>query len=346
MKHIDVEQRQKRILAAIVESYIDGAAPVGSRAVSQRFRWSMSPATIRNVMVDLEEAGLIMHPHTSAGRVPTDKGYRVYVDFLLEPKHLTKEEESVITRMLNKKCEDFEALMHSASRAISMITNEAGIVLTPRLKKSIFKRIEFIPVEPSRVLTILITRSGIVKNAILDMEEGLTKSELFRISEFLNQELEGMFLGEIRDHLTRRLLEERDSFYTFLKKAISMLSNPNFFKMEERLYFEGTSGLMSHPEFEDIKKARVFLKLFEDKKDIVDLFNEDMESDGIKVHIGKENNCKHIQDCTIITCNYQINGRTIGVLGAIGPTRMEYGKVISAVDYLSKVLGKVLEDLG
>ncbi|MBU1147189.1 MAG: heat-inducible transcriptional repressor HrcA, partial [Candidatus Omnitrophica bacterium] len=331
MKHIDVEQRQKKILAAIVESYIDSAAPVGSRAVSQRFRWSMSPATIRNVMVDLEEAGLITHPHTSAGRVPTDKGYRFYVNSLLEPKHLTREEESVIVRMLNRKSEDFESLMQNASRAISMITNEAGVVLTPRLKKSIFKRIEFIPVDSSRALTVLITGSGIVKNAILNVEDGLTKSDLFRMSEFLNQELEGMFLGDIRNHLTRRLLEERDSFYAFLKKAVTMLSNPNFFNMEERLYFEGTSGLMSHPEFEDIKKARVFLRLFEDKKDLVDLFNEDMESDGIKVHIGKENTCRHIQDCAIVTCNYQINGRTIGALGAIGPTRMEYGKVMSAV---------------
>jgi len=325
-------------MRSILESYIETVMPVGSRAISQRFRHTISSATIRNVMADLEEMDLITHPHTSAGRVPTDKGYRFYVDSLLEPKHLTREEESIISRMINRRCEGFESLMQATSRAISIITNEAGIVLTPRLKRSVFKHIEFIYVDSSRVMAVLITRSGIVRNSILDLDDQLTRPELFRISEFLNQELEGMFLGEVKDYLTRRLLEQRDSFYTFLKKAMSILSTPSLLRMEDRMYFEGTTSLMSHPEFEDIRKARLFLKLFEEKKDILDLFNEDMDRDGIKVHIGKENTCKYIQEYTVVTSNYKINERVVGVLGAIGPTRMEYGKVISTVGYLSEVL--------
>jgi len=297
-------------------------------------------------MADLEEMDLITHPHTSAGRIPTDRGYRFYVDSLLEPRQLTKEEEATIGKLLEKKCEDFDFLMQASSRAISMITNVAGIVLTPRLKRSVFKHVEFIPIDGSRVLAVLITRSGIVRNSMLDMEEGIARSELFRIAEFLNQELDGMFLGEIRNHLTRRLLQQRDSFYTFFNKAMAMLSTPGLLGMEDRMYFEGAIGLMSYPEFKDIKKARVFLKLFEEKKDILDLFNSDMETEGVKVHIGKENTSKAIQGCTVITCNYKIKQRTIGALGAIGPTRMEYGKVIPAVRYLSEVLGRVLENLG
>lgn len=350
MKHVDVEQRREKILYAIVESYVDTVTPIGSRTLSQRFRQSMSPATIRNVMADLEEMGLIMHPHISAGRVPTDKGYRFYVESLLEPRHLTKEEESLISKVVSKKCEDFEDLMQNASRAISMITSEVGIVLTPRLKRTVFKRIEFIPIDSSssssRVLAVLVTGSGIVRNSLLESEEGLTKTELFRISEFLNQELEGLFLGDIKNHLTRRLLQEKDSFYTFLKKAISILSRPGFLRMEDKMYFDGTASLISHPEFEDVNRTRSFLKLFEEKQDILDLFNEDIETDGIKVHIGKENTCKYIQDCSVVTCNYKVRSRTIGVLGAIGPTRMEYGKVMSAVTYLSQTLGRALEDLG
>ncbi|NQV04336.1 MAG: heat-inducible transcription repressor HrcA [Candidatus Omnitrophica bacterium] len=346
MKKVDIEQRQKKILSAIVESYIDTAIPVGSRTISQRFRWSMSPATIRNVMADLEETGLITHPHTSAGRMPTDKGYRLYVDMLLEPKHLTKEEESVINRLIGSRFEDFDSLMHASSRAISMITNVAGIVLTPRLKRSMFKHIEFIPIDSSRVLAVLMTGSGIVRNSLMEIEDEFCKSDLVRISEFLNQELEGMFLGDIKDYLTRRLLQEHDSFYTFLKKAMLVLSIPSFLKTEDRMYFEGATSIMSCPEFKDISKARLFLKLLDDKKEILDLFNEDMEKDGIKVHIGGENAFKYMQECTIITCNYKIRHRTIGAIGAIGPTRMEYGKVISAVGYLSEVLGKALEDLG
>ena len=346
MRHVDTQERQEKILSAIVESYIDTAIPVGSRAISQRFRWSVSPATIRNVMADLEGMGLITHPHTSAGRVPTDKGYRFYVDSLLEPKHLTEEEESIINKLLHRKFEDFDSLMHASSRAISMITNVAGIVLTPRLKRSVFKHIEFITIDSSRILAVLMTGSGIVRSSIMEIEQELTRQELLRISEFLNQELDGMFLAEIKNYLTRRLLQEHDSFHTFLKKAMLILSMPNLFRMEDRMYFEGATSLMSCPEFEDVSKTRIFLKLFEDKKDIMNLFNEDMESDGIKVHIGRENTCKDIQECTIITSNYKIKQRTIGAIGAIGPTRMEYGKVISAVTYLSKVLGEALEDIG
>ena len=346
MRQIDIEQRRKKILCAIVDYYIETAFPVGSRVISQRFRWSISPATIRNVMADLEEMGMITHPHTSSGRVPTDKGYRFFVDCLLEPKRLTKEEEDIITVMLSRKCEDFESLMQNASRAISMITNIVGIVLTPRLKRSVFKHIEFIPLTSSRVLAVIITGAGIVKNSMLEMEEQLARTELVRISEFLNQELEGMFLGEINNHLMRKLLEQRDSFYTFLKRSILLLSMPSLLNMEERVYFDGTTGLMEQPEFKDTSKVKLFLKLFEEKTDILNLFNEDIGKDGIKIHIGKENFCKDIQDCTVVTSNYKVKDRVLGVIGAIGPTRMEYGKVISTVTYLSEAIGKVLEDIG
>ncbi|MBU1007096.1 MAG: hypothetical protein KKH08_05870, partial [Candidatus Omnitrophica bacterium] len=262
------------------------------------------------------------------------------------PKHLTGEEETSINKILGKKFEDFDSLMHASSKAISMITNVAGIVLTPRLKRSVFKHIEFIPIDSSRILAVLMTGSGIIRNSMMEIEIGTERTELARISEFLNQELEGVFLGEIKEYLTRRLLQEHDSFYTFIKKAMLILAMPSLSKMDDSVYFEGAASLMSCPEFRDITKARLFLKLFEDKKEILDLFNEDMDSEGIKVHIGVENVSKHIKDCTVITCNYKVKDRAIGAIGAIGPTRMEYGKVISAVSYLSEVLGKALEELG
>jgi heat-inducible transcriptional repressor len=346
MRHVDIEQRRERILCAIVESYIAGATPVGSRTISQMLRRSISPATIRNVMADLEEIGLITHPHTSAGRVPTDKGYRRYVDSLLEPKHLTKDEEAVINKLLTRRFEDFDILMQTYSRAISLVTNVAGVVLTPRLKRSTFKHIEFISIDSSRLLVVLMTGSGIVRSSIIEIEEDVTKTELLRMSEFLNSELEGMFLTEIKDYLTRRILQQRDSFYSFLKKAMFIVSMPSLLNMEERMYFDGATAVMSYPEFRDVYKAKLFLSLLEDKRDIVSLLNEDMEAEGIKVHIGKENACKNIQECSVITCNYKIKGKTVGAIGAIGPTRMEYGTIISTLGYLSDLLGKALEELG
>ena len=346
MKHVDIESRRKSILGAIIESYVDTATPVGSRAISQRFRYTISPATIRNVMADLEEMELIMQPHTSAGRVPTDKGYRFYVDSLLEPKHLTKEEESIINKLIHHSGNDIEYVMQNASKAISIITNVAGMVLTPRLKRSIFKHIELFNIDDSRILAVIVTTSGFIKNSIMDFEERVTRQELTRITEFLNSELEGVSLGEIKSYLTRKLLEERDSFYTFLKRAADILSVPGLFRADDHLHFEGAACIMSHPEFTDVHKAGLFLKACEDKKDLLNLLNEDMELEGIKIHIGKENIDSEMQDCSIITCNYKINGTTVGAVAAIGPTRMEYGKVMSVLKYISHELGKELESLG
>ena len=346
MKKVDIESRQKSILNAIVESYVDSATPVGSRAIAQRFRNTISPATIRNVMADLEELGLIMQPHTSAGRVPTDRGYRFYVDSLLEPKHLTKEEESVINKLIHSLGSDIEYTMQNASKAISIVTNVAGVVLTPRLKRSIFKHIELFNIDDSRILAVIVTTSGFVKNSIMDFEEHLTRQELTRITEFLNSELEGVSLGDIKSYLTRKLLEERDSFYTFLKRATDILSVPGLFRADDHLYFDGAACIMLHPEFTDIKKARLFLRAWEDKKGLLNLLNQDMELEGVKIHIGKENLYNEIQDLSIVTCNYKVNDMIVGAIAAIGPTRMEYGKVISVLNYISNELGKELENLG
>ncbi len=346
MKHVDIESRRKSILGAIVESYVDAAIPVGSRAISQRFRHTISPATIRNVMADLEEIGLIMQPHTSAGRVPTDKGYRFYVDSLLEPKHLTKEDEAIIAKLIHQSGSDIDCLMQNASKAISIITNVGSIVLTPRLKRSAFKHIELFNIDEFRILVVIVTTTGFVKNSIMDIEDHITKQELMRITEFLNSELEGVSFGEIKSYLMRKLLEERDSFYTFLKRAMDILSVPGLFKSDDHLYFDGAACIMSHPEFTDIRKARLFLMACEDKKELLSLLNEDMEHEGINIHIGKENIYNDIQDYSIVTCNYNINGVTVGAIAAMGPTRMEYGKVISVLKHISVELGKALENLG
>lgn len=333
-------------MTAIVESYIDTAVPVGSRTISQRFRCAISPATIRNVMADLEEMGFIMQPHTSAGRVPTDKGYRIYVDNLLEPKHLTKEDESIISKLIHQAGSDIDYIMQNASKAISVLTNVAGIVLTPRIKRSVFKHIELFNISESKILAVIITTSGFVKNSIMEMDEHMTKQELMRISEYLNNELEGVSLGEIKSYLTRRLFEERDSFYAFLKRAIDILSIPGLFRADEHIYMEGVACIMSHPEFTDVRKARLFLSACEDRKSLLNLLNQDMEQDGVKVHIGKENIYNEIHELSVISCNYKVNDMTVGAIAAIGPTRMEYGKVISVIRHISRELGKELENLG
>jgi len=200
--------------------------------------------------------------------------------------------------------------------------------------------------DDSKILAVIVTTSGFIKNSIMDIEERITKQELGRITEFLNRELEGVSLGDIKSYLTRKLLEERDSFYTFLKRAMDILSVPALFRADDHLYFEGAACIMSHPEFTDIRKAGLFLKACEDKKGLLNLLNQDMELEGVKIHIGKENLYNEIQELSIVTCNYKVNDMTVGAIAAIGPTRMEYGKVISVLRHISNELGKELEGLG
>lgn len=346
MKIVDVEERKRKILASIVEEYINTGSPVGSRTVSQKFRWSLSPATIRNVMADLEGEALIHQPHTSAGRVPTDKGYRYYVDNLMGFRRLTKEEEEFIIKTFRGPNIDLETILEEASKLISVLTNIVGLVMTPRLRRSSLKYIGLKPVGGSKILATLITSSGLIKNSILEIDEDLTKSELERISEFLNSELEGILLGEIKTYLTRKLLEERTPFYTLLKKAMALIIDAPFMKSDDRIFFEGISYIMQQPEFSDISKMGLLLKAIEEETNFLELLGADMEEEGVHIHIGRENPFKEIQDCSIVTCNYRIGAQAIGAVGAFGPTRMEYDRTVSVVSYISDLLGKVLSELG
>ncbi len=346
MKDPDLTERKKKIFSAIVEEYINTGEPVGSRTIAQKFRWSLSPATIRNVMADLEEDAFILQPHTSAGRVPTDKGYRYYVDHLMELRRITKEEEEFIQKSFRDKNADQETILERASKIISLLTKVAGIVMAPRLRCSTLKFIGLKLVAPSKILVTLITGSGLIKNSIIEIDGEINEAELNRISEFLNSELEGMTLSELRAFLTRRLLEERTSFYILLKKAMGLILNAPFMKSDDRIFFEGISYIIQQPEFSNISKMGSLLKAIEEETNFLELLDADIEGEGVHIHIGKENPFKEIQECSIITCNYSIGRQAIGTVGAIGPTRMEYDRAVSVVSYISDFLGKVLSELG
>lgn len=346
MREIDIQERKKKILSLIVEEYINTGAPVGSRTISQKFRQTLSPATIRNVMADLESEGLIHQPHTSAGRVPTDGGYRYYVDYLMESRNLTKEEEELILKSFRDPNTELELVLEKASKIISALTNIAGLVTTPRLRRSSFRYLGLKFVGTSKILATLITSSGLIKNSILEIGEEITISELERISEFLNSELIGISLGEIRTYLTKRLLEERSSFYDLLKKGIGLILEAPFMKAEGKIYFEGISYIIQKPEFKDISKFGLLLKAIEQERDFLEMLDAEMDEDGVHIHIGQENPFREIQNCSVVTCNYRIGRQVIGSVGAIGPTRMEYDRAVSVVSYISELLGKVLSELG
>ncbi|MGE4357133.1 MAG: heat-inducible transcriptional repressor HrcA [Candidatus Omnitrophota bacterium] len=346
MQVLDLQSRKDKILGTIVETYIEEAKPVSSRTIARKLRFKFSPATIRNIMADLEEEGYITHPYTSAGRVPTDKGYRYYVDNLMPVEELTPQEKREIMREYVSTGKDISVLMDKTSRLLARLTEEAGIVVYPYLKKSRLKHVELIDIGNNSVLMVLVTNAGLIKNLILQFPHAYSRSQLEKISNLFNMELGGTYLSEIWKYLMQRRLSGELSLYNLFKDAFSILEEA-FKKLEEEKFcFEGATQIISQPEFEDRVALTNLLRLIEEKRLFLDIIARDMEEDGIKVHIGEENIFEEVKSLSLITANYRIEGNTVGALGVVGPTRMAYAHVFSIVKYIAQALENVLQDIG
>ncbi|MCM8784160.1 MAG: heat-inducible transcriptional repressor HrcA [Candidatus Omnitrophica bacterium] len=346
MQVVDLRSRKEKILGTIVETYIEEAKPVGSRTIARKLRFKFSPATIRNIMADLEEEGYIMHPYTSAGRIPTDKGYRYYVDNLMPLEELTPQEKKEIMREYSTSKGDISTFMDKTSRLLARLSEEAGIVVYPCLSKSRLKHIELIDIGNNSVLMVLVTNAGLIKNLILRFPQVYSRSQLEKISNLFNAELEGIYLSEVWKYLLQKRLSEDFSIYNLFKDAFSLLEEA-FKKLEEEKFcFEGTTQIISQPEFEDRVALTKLLHLIEEKRLFLDIIARDMEEDGVKIHIGEENIFEEVKSLSLITANYHLEGKVVGALGVVGPTRMAYAHVLSIVKYVSQILEHILQDRG
>lgn len=346
MKQIDLESRRDKILATITQVYIDERKPVGSRTIARKLRFKYSPATIRNDMADLEEAGLITHPYTSAGRIPTDKGYRYYVDNLMPVEQLTAQEKKEIQRQFAATGKDLEAIMEMTSRLLSQLSEEAGVIVYPCLRKSRIKHLEFIYMGDNSCLMVLLTNSGIIKNLMLDFPYSLSRSQLEKISNLFNSQLEGVSMSEVHNYLMQKSLSEDFSIYNLFKDVFSVFESA-FRKLdEEKLCFEGTAQVISQPEFEDHRALSNLLKIMEEENILLEIMNRDMEDEGIKIHIGEENINAEIKSLSLVTANYHLADQVMGSLGVVGPTRMAYSHILSVVDYISRILEEILNKKG
>jgi len=342
----DVISRRNKILEIVVDSYISTAMPVGSFSVSRKYKRGLSPASIRNIMSELEELGYIRHPHTSAGRVPTDKGYRYYVNALMEIKRLTQEEIELIERILNQDLDELEDMVRQTARLISTLTKQASLVSFPRVKKRTFKRIEFISATPTKIYALLFTAQGIVKHAIFESQENIEEKELSRISRFMNEELLGLQLGEIKNHLLRRILSESDPFHHLFKQAVDILELSHLLEERvEKIFLDGAHHIIEQPEFRDPEKMKDILKALEEEDEILNIMDADLSDNKINVHIGSENPYEDIKECSVIVSNYKIREENVGSIGVIGPTRMDYSKTFSVVKYASDLFSKLLTRL-
>ncbi len=340
-----LSERQKEILAIIVDFYTKTTEPVGSKVVSEHFSTDISSATIRNEMSELESLGFINHPHTSAGRVPTDSGYRFYVDALIKEKSVQAAETSLIAWEYRQKAKSIEELVERTARVLSSMTEQAGWVLFPDFNELVLKQIELIPYGRSHLLVMWASTSGFVQNKMVDMEEEIPMEEVARLNHFLNSELSGKKFSEIPEFLSERLLKVRDSAAILYRIALQIAERALVIEEERKLALDGSRFILRQPEFQASEKARLLSRVLETKETLRSAINEPLRAGEIRVRIGKENLPQEIRDCTLVFAPYHCQNQLLGTVGILGPTRMPYAKVISLVDHVARRLTDSIERL-
>lgn len=342
---LHLSDRAEILLQALIRRYVDGGEPVGSRTLSKENGIELSAATIRNVMADLENLGLIHAPHTSSGRVPTRLGYRVFVDTMLKIKPLEGQALDEISDNLQEG-RDPNQLVELASDLLSQITQFAGVVLLPGGRYVHLKQIEFLRLSASRVLAILVTDDGRVQNRVLLTDREYSPSELVEATNFFNSTYSGQSLSHVRRGLLRDMQHYSDEMSQIMRTAVEMaqpLLDDN--DSPEDFIVSGETNLMAIPDFSELQKLREIFDAFKAKQDLLELLDKSMQAKGVSIFIGEESGYNALTDCSIVTAPYESDGVCVGVLGVVGPTRMPYEEIIPVVDVTARVLGHALASL-
>lgn len=325
-----------------MERYIRDGQPIGSRTLAKDTGLDLSPATVRNVMADLEEMGLVVSPHTSAGRVPTAAGYRLFVNSLLTCHEPSPDDIAVLRNRFDVRA-DAKSLIETASTLLSGVTHLAGVVMMPRHDSNVFRQIELLPLSETRVLVILVTNEGEVHNRIIGTARPFTPSQLQQTSNYLNQMFTGQDIGEVR----RRLVEELKHAHADMDQQMlqaAALAQDVVAAAEQRddCFIAGQTNLMEFGELASMERIKQLFEAFNQKREILHILDRCIAADGVQIFIGEESGYALLGDCSLVTANYQVNDRIVGVLGVIGPTRMDYQRVIPIVDVTARLLTAAL----
>ena len=341
VERTDLSERAQAMLRALIDRYVRDGQPVGSRTLAREAGLELSPATVRNVMSDLEELGFVCSPHTSAGRVPTVQGYRFFVDTLLTVQPLDNRaiENIRLELALDQTPKD---LVESASSLLSGITQLAGVVTLPRQEHPLFKRVEFIALSGNQVLAILVTGDDEVQNRVLNTKKQHSPAELQQASNYLNELFAGKDLEDVRASLLREMQETRTNMNSMMVTAMHMADQVLEKNQNEDYVMAGQTNLMEFQELCDIDKLRKLFDAFNTKRDMLHLLDQCIHSDGIQIFIGDESGYQMLDECSMVTAPYSVDGKILGVLGVIGPTRMAYDRVIPIVDATARLLGAAL----
>jgi heat-inducible transcriptional repressor len=334
-----LDPRAQLLLKMLIERYIADGQPVGSRALSKHSGLELSPATIRNVMADLEEMGFIASPHTSAGRMPTPKGYRFFVDSLMVVKPL---EQVEINRLEDGLAADRpQQIVNAAASVLSQLTHFAGVVMTPRRREPLFRHLEFLRLSDRRVLLIVVTPEGDVQNRILHTDHSYTPTQLIEATNYFNQNFAGQSFPAIRERLAEELHALRDDIGGLMQAAVDV--GEGALQQNEALVVTGERNLLSaHDLASNMERLRQLFELFEQKTSLLHLLDSSQKAQGVSIYIGGESGLAPLDEMSVVTAPYEANGRVIGTLGVIGPTRMAYERVIPIVDLTSKLLSNAL----
>lgn len=335
--------REREVLQAVVSHYIQTGAPVSSRAASRVNSENLSPASLRAIMADLEEAGYITHPHTSAGRVPTDLGYRVYVDGLDTRQALAAAEQRELLDSLYATG-DIESLVARCCKLLSVASNQVGIGTEPMRAVTTYRHVEIVRLAPNRVLVLFIASSGLVRQHVVATSEDVPAGELQRLANFLNEELEGRTLEDVRSHIVTLMRQERSQYDQLVRRALEI--GARFFAGDEmqarEVHVDGTEKLLERPDPSDFDRMKALVATLEDKQRLVRLLDACLQNEGILTAIGTENLDPQLHGLSVVATSYEIDSTKVGMLGIIGPTRMDYDRAMALVGYVSELLGTAL----
>lgn len=337
-----LNERKKKILQIIIEDYISSAEPVGSRTIARKYDLGLSPATIRNEMSDLELLGYLEQPHTSAGRIPSAQAYRFYVDALIEPGTLTDNDMALIDGWYNERRRNIDDIFQSTAKILSRMTQNVSMVLTNQQTIANFCYLKFLPLDSQHAILCIVADDGSIDTNVVDIPLGMSSEEMDylagKMSKLLEDRNRSDISVEILQNVHTDVVEDKLIFSSLLQAVRKMTGR----RQEQKVFLGGTKQLLNQPEFRDVERVRNLLGILEEEKVLKDLL-QGGEDSGLKVTIGSENKFTGIQDCSMVQATYRLNGQIVGTMAVLGPTRMEYGKVISVMDYLHKYLKTILD---
>ena len=336
---MEIDTRTQHLLKTLINHHIADGQPVGSKTLTASSGLELSSASIRNIMKDLEDAGFISSPHTSAGRVPTQKGYRFFVDSLVTMKSPNKSDLDMLQNSLNTS--NTKELINITADTLSSLTNFAGVVMLPKAKKISFKHIEFLNLSKTRILVIIVTSDGSVQNRVLDTQEEYDQSTLIEASNFFNEHYKDLDINLIKEKIIEELSTMKKNMTSLMSAAVELSINP---KLDENLILAGQRNLLDTVDLsQNVKSIKKIIELFEKKTSLLQLLEKSHHSSGMQIFIGEESGYQALDECSIVTAPYQSDGEVIGILGVIGPTRMAYERVIPIVDITAKMLSKSIK---